>query len=255
MSMEEKESSINAEMDKKSKQLKQFVIVKEYNGSHNIQKKTKREYTEKTMLKEKVSKSERNSLEGVFLDRKPISERDREKDNFLEKDFFHKSELLDQSKQDSIKYVTFVELLPIIEDNLNRENDRENDNSDSYYMSEESSAESEESSEKSLAESEESSEESSAESEESPVAIEVTSTKCEELLIESNLAPIVEAKSVKVGPRDNRYKDNSNTKSKEIISNTTIKKIKDGAFYSILTAGGLLGAYALFKGVSSFDNN
>jgi hypothetical protein len=50
----------------KPKKIKQFVIVKEYNGSFYPQKKTKREYTQKTILKEQLPKSERNSLN--FLD-------------------------------------------------------------------------------------------------------------------------------------------------------------------------------------------
>jgi hypothetical protein len=50
----------------KMKKVKQFVIVKEYNGSFYPKKKTKREYTQKTILKEQLPKSERNSLS--FLD-------------------------------------------------------------------------------------------------------------------------------------------------------------------------------------------
>lgn len=50
------------ELDNTPKKLKQFVIVKEYNGSYKSNKKTRREYMEKTILKEQVPKKERNSL-------------------------------------------------------------------------------------------------------------------------------------------------------------------------------------------------
>ena len=77
----------------KPKRLKQFVIVKEYNGSFSPQKKTKREYTQKTILKERLSKPERDSLN--FLDR-------NDKD---------------------LKYVTLVDLPPINNNNGNNGND------------------------------------------------------------------------------------------------------------------------------------
>jgi len=74
-----------------TKKVKQFVIVKEYNGSFYPQKKTKREYTQKTILKEQLPKSERNSL------------------NFL-----------DIENEKNMKYVTLVDL-PSIDDENNEQ--------------------------------------------------------------------------------------------------------------------------------------
>ena len=90
----------------KPKKLKQFVIVKEYNGSYNTHKKTKREYTQKTILKERLSKPERDSLN--LLERDARDARDARDDNF--------------------KYVTLIDLPSINEDNCDK-NDNEQEKS------------------------------------------------------------------------------------------------------------------------------
>lgn len=230
--MEEKESYINSEMDKKNKQRKQFVIVKEYNGSHNIQKKTRREYTEKTMLKEKLSKSERNSLEDVFLDRK----REQEGNN-------------DREKESKLKYVTFVELLPVSTED--KEHSDLNDNNESYYMNDDESSLTIEN----LSNDEDIKEKAEIIKESANNEYERVNNE-EEIVHNAEENPSGE-KNILIENLETNIDRSHNKKrrTKEIVSETTIKTIKDGAFYSILTAGGLLGAYALFKGVTSFDNN
>ena len=214
MSMEEKESStVEMTDDKKTKQLKQFVIVKEYNGSYNMQKKTKREYTQKTMLKERLSKSERNSLEDVLSK--------------------------NEKKEKDIKYVTFMDLLPIVSDN--------DESSDTLNNS--------------------SLDDNSAEIDSNTIKIEESSTTNDAAEIDNYM---IDSKSTQnneitgdvidvVDDVDDVDVVDDNMESEKNFVETkqskTLKKIKQGAFYSLLTAGGLLAGYVLFKGVSSVDNN
>lgn len=265
--MEEKESSnvdVETKMDDRKKQLKQFIIVKEYNGSYNMQKKTKREYMQKTMVKEKLTKSERNSLEDMFSER--YKDRDKDQEKYQEKD-----------EKTSIKYVTFVDLLPVLSDesdsdtNDNPSNSRYSDMSD---VSSEGNCEDDiETSNNGHCESESyyNSEGSSIidflQQENVEAKIEppisdisqniITPNDSIENVSTTNIVDVqqgVDTQQVEqmvIQPVDVQQLDPHTN----MVSPTTMKKIKKGAFYSLLTAGGLLGAYALFKGVSSFENN